>query len=94
MENKFDFLIGEMVMWKGVGEENLEDGFTEQDVEDDFGLITEVLPPRGYNELTPLTAVISWCDNTTGHQTFCLDRKGKVKFYHENLIYPVSEDDL
>ena len=93
MENKFDFLIGEMVMWKGVGEQYLEGGYEEEDVENDFGLITEVLPRDCYEHIT-LTATITWCDNTTGHQTFRLDEKGKVVFLHKNLIYPVSEDDL
>lgn len=92
MENKFDFLIGEMVMWRGVGEGNLEDGYTEEDVENDFGLITEVLPSDCIAHA--LTAVVSWCDNTIGHQMFRLDGKGKVVFYQKNMIYPVNENDL
>ena len=91
MENKFDFLIGEMVMWKGMGEECLEDGYAEGDVENDFGLIQKV---EWDFDIYRWCAFITWCDGTGGSQTFSMNKDGKIEFYNENMIYPVSENDL
>lgn len=92
MENKFDFLIGEMVMWKGMGEQCLEDGYEEEDIEDDFGLIEKVeWDGDGHDSWS---ATITWCDGTGGSQTFSMNKDGKIEFINGNLIYPVSENDL
>lgn len=92
MENKFDFLIGEMVMWKGMGEECLEDGYAEGDVENDFGLIQKV--EWADPSLDSWDATITWCDGTGGYQTFSMNEDGKIEFYNKNMVYPVSENDL
>ena len=94
MENKFDFLIGEMVMWKGMGKECLEEGYQKEDVEDDFGLIEKVVPAGDPNGLYTMKAYISWCDGTSGFQWCRLTEEGKAQFGRKNIIYPVSEDDL
>ena len=94
MENKFDFLIGEMVMWKGMGKKCLEDGYAEEDVENDFGLIENVEWDGDSFDSDSWYAAITWCDGTGGKQSFSMNKDGKIEFYNENMIYPVSENDL
>jgi len=75
-----------------MGEECLEDGYAEGDVENDFGLIQKV--EWADPSLDSWDATITWCDGTGGYQTFSMNEDGKIEFYNENMIYPVSENDL
>ena len=92
MNTELDNLIGELVMWKGMGESCLEDGYCEEDVNDDFGLITKV--GKAYNKHEAWYASITWCDGSGGDQDFFINKNGKIEFYNENMVYPVSENEI